>query len=393
MANLVDDFDGSTANLSSHTSSGGETWTPLVSPASNFTLSGFGSVFSGGTGGQITIYWSSWTPPSADYSVKVTFKYLTDADQIGIMIRGNGDTTGSGTATTGYMVRYDATVGTGVIQVFKNTAGSTYTQMGADIAHTHPVDGDILQVDISGSGTTTLDLFYNGSSIGSRSDSSTPFTSAGFVGVWGPGGGVAGTTVHFEKYEAGTFSSSATAFSLSGPSRGPASASSSLFTYTPVGGNYTGTITLTDSGGGTFTPSTLTWSGDAAAKTATLNRAAGSGNVNGNASPSLTQPSNVAYASVATTTGDFAYQDAVPSVAVTYIIRNVDGTAWCNSTSAGTASVSGTGVVTAVVIPADFAGLIEFSQGTAFATSVLTPPTVEGGSGFYRGGMQGGMVA
>jgi len=74
-------------------------------------------------------------------------------------------------------------------------------------------------------------------------------------------------------------------------------------------------------------------------------------------------------------------------------VRNTDGTGWSNSTSAGTSSSTGTGVVTAVVIPSDYVGYIEFANGSVFATDVLTPPTVTGGTGFYRGGMQGGTVA
>jgi hypothetical protein len=364
LANLNDTFTGGAGLLSGHTADTGETWASLAG-INNWTLDGSGNVYCGGLGGFINIDWSSWTPASADYSVLVTFNTDTDAGDIGFMMRGNGDTTGSGTATIGYMVRYSQP--DGGFNVFKNTAGAAYTQLGSTFTHAAPANGDTLQADISGSGTTSIALSFNGSSLGAAiTDSSSPHTAAGQVAVWGGGGQTTSTGVQFSRFQAGVFGSVATAFTLTGPSRGPNGGASANFTFTP---------TMT-SLAGTWSPSTLTWSGTAEAKTSQFTPSAtGSGTANGTGSPSLTQPSNVAFASAASTTGNFAYQDATPLTAVTYQIFNTDNTGWQNSASAGTSSASGTGAVSAVNIPADFVGYIQFANGGVFAVDVLTPAT------------------
>jgi hypothetical protein len=61
----------------------------------------------------------------------------------------------------------------------------------------------------------------------------------------------------------------ASAFTLAGPSTGPVGAASAPFTVTPDG-PYTGTITITPSGGGLSTPVVLTFAGSAAPQTFTL---------------------------------------------------------------------------------------------------------------------------
>lgn len=60
-----------------------------------------------------------------------------------------------------------------------------------------------------------------------------------------------------------------TAYTFTGPSSGTVGVASSDFTVAP-NGEYTGTITITPSGGGLSTPIVLTWLGDSAAKTFTI---------------------------------------------------------------------------------------------------------------------------
>jgi hypothetical protein len=111
-------------------------------------------------------------------------------------------------------------------------------------------------------------------------------------------------------------STPATGFGLAGPSSGTVGVASSNFTYTP-NGNYTGTITPAMAGlAGSWSPSVLTWTGDAAAKTAAFtSAAAGSGTANGTPSPSLTRPSGVAFAAAAipATVAYYCSIDGVPS--------------------------------------------------------------------------------
>ncbi len=90
----------------------------------------------------------------------------------------------------------------------------------------------------------------------------------------------------------------ASSYTLSGPSLSVANQASAAFTVTPVGGPYTGTVTPHANGlAGTFTPSSLSWSGESDAKTFTFTpAAAGSGTVSVTASPAMgTDPTAVAF--------------------------------------------------------------------------------------------------
>jgi len=181
------------------------------------------------------------------------------------------------------------------------------------------------------------------------------------------------------------YSGTATAYTLTGPSRGPAGAASSDFTVTlngPPGGTIV--VTFHDAGGGTFTPSTLSFSGGTIAGTTRLNRAGNStANVTGTNNGGLTDPGAVAYTTTTATTGNYSFQDGAPTTATTYQVFNADNTAWQPSGSAGTSNAAGGGAVAGVSVPADYAGFIKFTQGTAVAADVLTPPL--GISNIFRG--------
>lgn len=88
----------------------------------------------------------------------------------------------------------------------------------------------------------------------------------------------------------------ATSFTMTGPSSGLVSVTSTNFTVTP-NGPYTGTITPSDGGnGGTFTPSSLSYSSESTAKTFTYTPAStGVKTISASASPSLTPPSSISY--------------------------------------------------------------------------------------------------
>jgi hypothetical protein len=86
---------------------------------------------------------------------------------------------------SGVVVRMDANAngyvadrsGTGSITLYKVTNnGGTFTTMGA-VFETTINTGDILTLKATGTSTTTLEIFLNGSSLGTRTDSSTPHTS------------------------------------------------------------------------------------------------------------------------------------------------------------------------------------------------------------------------
>ncbi|MBC8137833.1 MAG: chitobiase/beta-hexosaminidase C-terminal domain-containing protein, partial [Fibrella sp.] len=88
----------------------------------------------------------------------------------------------------------------------------------------------------------------------------------------------------------------ATAFTLTGPSGGAKGVASGNFTVKPNNDTYTGTFTPTPVAGVVFSPATLTWTGDSAAKTFTATPSTvGVKSINGTFNPALTPPTAVSY--------------------------------------------------------------------------------------------------
>lgn len=88
----------------------------------------------------------------------------------------------------------------------------------------------------------------------------------------------------------------ATAFTLTGPSAGIVNNASAPFTVTPTGGVTSGTFTPNAVSNTTFSPTTLTWSGDASAKQFTATKTnVGTVAINGTFSDALTPPASINY--------------------------------------------------------------------------------------------------
>jgi hypothetical protein len=146
----------------------------------------------------------------------------------------------------------------------------------------------------------------------------------------------------------------ATNFSLTGPATGTVGSASANFTITPLGSGYTGTITPTDgSGGGTFTPSLLSWTSSSAAKTCTYTAANTTPHsINGTPSASLAQPSSITYT-------------ATPAVATAFTLTGpITGTV--GSPSANFTFTPTGGNCTGTITPTDASG------GGTFVPSTLT---------------------
>jgi hypothetical protein len=110
----------------------------------------------------------------------------------------------------------------------------------------------------------------------------------------------------------------ATAFSFSGPATGTVNVASSPFTVTPSA-SWTGSVTITPSGGGLSTPIVLTWSGSSSAQTFNITpTAAGTVTLTPTNSGGLTNPAALtctvsAASSSYTVAGPAALQPGVPS--------------------------------------------------------------------------------
>jgi hypothetical protein len=97
-------------------------------------------------------------------------------DDAGVLLR-----FASLTAANGYVVAFSASLD--YIIVWKVTAdGATWTQLGAAFYPAIAV-GDTVKASVSGSSTVTIEVFLNGTSQGTRTDSSSPYTS-GYAGIY-----------------------------------------------------------------------------------------------------------------------------------------------------------------------------------------------------------------
>jgi hypothetical protein len=200
----------------------------------------------------------------------------------------------------------------------------------------------------------------------------TTVTGQGYAGVFQYSS--AGPNFYFDNLVLSA-ASTATAYALTGPSVGPASAASSNFSITPNGSTSV-TITPSDgSSGGTFTPASLTWSGDNSTKTFTYTSLGpDSVTISTTNNGSLTDPSSLSYSGVVTTTKTFVVQNGnIGSVTVGYTIRNTDGTVFGSRTTTNvTSQGGGTYSIAAAIIPANQAGIIQWDDnGLIFASEPL----------------------
>ena len=311
MATLfLDNFTGSdTTLLTAHTPDTGTSWTtdtgqtsPILSNANRLRTSSTGAsnrclanpatsipshnysviavvrfVGSGGAGGGQARIWSHLATGGVGYMLRWTM------DTGSWAITRNGSTVHSAmptqAATTGadYQLEIETTTSG------SNTVVSCYCQRLSDnfylknnntwTATRTVLDGGGAYTDTSplSIGTGGLDLYeYAGNSVGAQFDS---FTITNPV-------------------------SGATLFGLSGPTTGVVGTASSNFTMTPDGTVTSATATMSDSsGGGTFTPTTLTWTSENTAKTFTYTPgSAGSKTISApitSGSPTSVSPSSI----------------------------------------------------------------------------------------------------
>lgn len=109
----------------------------------------------------------------------------------------------------------------------------------------------------------------------------------------------------------------ATAFTVTGPSSGSVSVASTNFTITP-NGLYTGTITMTPSGGGLSTPVVKTFTNSSAPQTFTIDpTSSGTVTLVFTNSGGLTDPSNLSYVA-----GGFAFDDTFTGTAAAALTGN-----------------------------------------------------------------------
>jgi lysophospholipase L1-like esterase len=126
----------------------------------------------------------------------------------------------------------------------------------------------------------------------------------------------------------------ATTYTFIGPSTSTLSVASSDFTVTPNGA-YTGTITPSDGGaGGTFTPTSLTFSNESTGKTFTYTAASlGAKTISTSSSPALDDPSSIALTVTSPTAGVVAVDDA--NLVWSPYNWRFNGSTWAQTTPGG----------------------------------------------------------
>jgi hypothetical protein len=160
-----DTFTGSAGtDISAHTADSGHTWTNRQGAAE---LDGSGEAQHVSEPNAFgAIYWSSWSPPSADYAVQLTVGGgLTD--QYYLFARMTG-------TTSGYRCGY---LGSGIgLRCTEYTGGSVTTIIGT-AALASLVDGDVLRMEVTG---TSIVFKRNGSTVISGTNAS--YSAAGSTG-------------------------------------------------------------------------------------------------------------------------------------------------------------------------------------------------------------------
>jgi hypothetical protein len=361
---LNDTFAGAAGNLTGHTSDSGHTWTAHTNAVN---LSGAGAAYANSA--VPSIYTSSWVPAGIDLSMTFTVAQLTAADYAGVTLCFNGT---NETTSTYYYVRYEGPTGALTVAKVTNNAGTTLaTYSGVSptatigVSLSKPGSSNVITITIAGVVQTAI--------------TDTSPLSAGQVGTWLDNAGGASAGVQLDSMTASDVLAAATSFTMTGPTRGPAGAASTVFTLTPVGGVSSSTVTPTAVAGATFTPASLTWAGDYSAKTFTVTRAtAGTSTIAVTSSGTEAMPGSISYTAVATTTYTYAVVGGTPATSTTYAIKNLDGTDFSAATATGVADTGGGSYSVSATVPADYAGTIVWAQGSVLANDALQPPVMTG---------------
>lgn len=363
---LTDTFTGTPGTaLASHTSDSGATWTlnastfdnvpSIISPSGHIRLS------TAAASNTISQYTSSATPNSANYGTTVTcIVYSLTSYQCGAVARFLS------TADQGYTVA--ALSGAHTIDIVRRNSTSILV-LDSSTSFT-PTVGVPFTIGIIVNGTS-ISAYLNGALQKTVTDSF--YTATGKAGTFMSTVTTPADTTTVDTTGIIAFNAAADQFAFTGPSSGNVGVASTNFTVDPDG-LYTGTVSLSDgSAGGTFTPTSLTFSGTNTAQTFTYTPAtAGAIVITPTASPTVTNnfsPTTITYtastgaATSYTLTGPSSGNDGVASTNFTVTPNGL-------FTGTITPHTSGTGTFTPTSLT--------YSSSSASQTFTYTPTTAVG---------------
>jgi hypothetical protein len=340
------------------------------SASTNFTVTTVGGVYTGTITPQANSLSGTFSPTSLTWSgtsAAQTFTFTPSASGGGTVSTtaspalGTDPTALSFTANPVLATSYtltgpsSAVVGSASINFTVTPVGGVYT--GTITPHASALPGTFSPTSLTWSGTSAAQTFtFTPSASGGGTISTTA----------SPALGTDPTALSFTANPVLAIS-----YTLTGPATGTVGSASTNFTLVP-NGPYTGTITPSDGGAGTFSPASLSWAGDASAKTFTYTPAsAGTKTITTTSQPALSNPSPVTYTALLQATG---YTLAAPSPASGPV-----GTASAAFTVA--LSPAGSAVAAPVVVTPSASGAggtftlasVTLSTGTPVATFSYTP--------------------
>ena len=194
-----DSMTGTAATLlTSHTGEIGATWNYQAGTGNNERISTQNRAHRNGSG--YSINYTSATPPSATYSVSADLFVKTfDTDDAGGVV---GRLT-PGATPTYYLARWETDNTWNIVKM----SGTTPNWLNTSAAQPNLTVGSTYNVrlEMSGTTTTTLNLYVNGALMISATDTTAPLTAAGKAGIMdGDVGGTFSkgdaTGVHFDNF-------------------------------------------------------------------------------------------------------------------------------------------------------------------------------------------------
>lgn len=386
MATLfLDNFTGTDGTLlTAHTPDTGTGWTtdtgqtsPVISNANRCRTSGTGA-------SNRVVAGMSASIPSHAYSVTAVVRFLASGGAGGGKMMLWSHLVAGNSGGVGYRVQW--TMDTGNWVVFRNgvsmggtlptllpTAAADYTveiqtstsgsNLNVDVYCQRASDNYYLKYDNTWTATRTQI-----NSGGPLVDTSPLAIGTGGLDVYEYVGNSVG--VQFDSFSITNPVTGATLFGISGPSSGVVGSATSNFTLTPDGTVTSATVTPTDGGGGgTFSPSSLTWTAEDTAKTFTYTPGStGTKTISASfsGSPTTLSPSSL---SVTVTSPATSFSFTGPSSAISGV-----------ASSNFTVTPNGT-VGSATVTPSDGAGgtfspsSLSWTTSSAAKTFTYTPAT------------------
>ncbi len=297
---LLDTFTESAGLLTGTVSDSGHTWGPTGDNVA--ALDGTGYAYANGN--HVSSWWSylqytDWTQASADYSCKVTLGADAGGAFAGPAVR----LTGTNGSVEGYVV---GAVGS-VLYLFNVHGGVTVALINAAAISPPLATGDVLELQVTGSNPVLLTVLRNGGAIGSASDSSinripgNDSRGAGSAGFLAGTVDLTSTPRVIDRIQAGPITGirATDTFDFGGVAHSPGQL---ILTkaWTSAGSPGTAVTFTPTCAQGTFTPSTIVWTGSAWSNdSATLA-------INGSVSPGAYDVTVTATGGIATSVAPFS---------------------------------------------------------------------------------------